>query len=73
MNTQREAILAHLISGLTITQAQAYELYGCFRLSERIREIKKMGYGVSSTMIELPNGKRVAEYRLTSRPGELFL
>jgi hypothetical protein len=40
----------------------ALDLYGCFRLSARISELKTSGFHVEKNMIELPSGKKVAEY-----------
>ncbi len=43
---QKKMILEHFLHGKTLTQAEAYDKYGCFRLSARIREIELMGYTV---------------------------
>lgn len=43
---QKKMILEHFLHGKTLTQAEAYDRYGCFRLSARIREIELMGYTV---------------------------
>ncbi len=62
--TQNERILAHLMIEGPLTALEALELCGCMRLSERIRELKKAGYAITSSMVKVPSGKRVAEYRL---------
>ena len=62
MESQNKMIKAHLEKGLTITAWQALDFYDCFRLASRISDLKKSGYPVDKRMIELPNGKRVAEY-----------
>ena len=62
MKSQSKMIKAHLEKGHTLTSLGALDLYGCFRLSARISELKTSGYHVEKTMIELPSGKKVAEY-----------
>lgn len=62
MESQTKMIKAHLEKGLTITAWEALDFYDCFRLASRISDLKKSGYPVDKRMIELPNGKRIAEY-----------
>jgi hypothetical protein len=62
MESQTKMIKAHLESGKTITAIEALSDYACFRLASRISDLKKSGYLVDKRMIELPNGKRVAQY-----------
>jgi hypothetical protein len=40
--SQNRAILAHLRAGKTITPEQAIQLFGCFRLSARIHNLREM-------------------------------
>jgi Holliday junction resolvasome RuvABC ATP-dependent DNA helicase subunit len=66
--TQRQKIKEHLLKGRSLTQIQALNLFGCFRLASRIHDIrneiadKKEPYLLHSDMITLKNGKRVAKY-----------
>jgi hypothetical protein len=62
MESQTKMIKAHLESGKTITAIEALSEYSCFRLASRINDLKQSGYLVDKRMIELPNGKRVAQY-----------
>ena len=62
MESQTKMIKAHLESGKTITAIEALTEYQCFRLASRINDLKQSGYLVDKRMIELPNGKRVAQY-----------
>jgi len=62
--SQTTQILTYLRSGKTLTAIEALQRFGCFRLAARIRNLKDDGYDVRSTRVELPNGKRVAKYRL---------
>jgi len=62
MESQNKMIKAHLESGKTITAIEALNQYHCFRLASRISDLKKSGFLVDKTMVELPNGKRVAQY-----------
>jgi len=62
MESQNKRIKAHLDKGFTITAWEALDFFDCFRLASRISDLKKSGYPVDKTMIELPNGKRIAQY-----------
>lgn len=66
MATQTEAVLALLRTrgprGLTALDALG-EL-GVFRLAARVLELHAAGYRITSTIETLPNGKRIARYRL---------
>ena len=61
--TQKESILRHLQSGRTITPLEALNLYGCYRLSARIRELRDEGYEIKSENVK--QGKKTfASYEL---------
>lgn len=62
--TQNEQILNYLKQGNTITPLEAFNMFGCFRLGARAYDLKSMGHDITSRMITLENGKRVAQYRL---------
>jgi hypothetical protein len=62
--TQNTAILTHLRAGHGLTSLEALQMFGCSRLAARIADLKGAGYAITSTMVTLPNGKRVASYRL---------
>jgi len=57
-------ILRALERGERLTVARAMTDYGVYALSQRCGELKRMGWPVQSRMIEVPSGKRVAEYWL---------
>lgn len=67
--SQKDRILRYMLSGKKITQAIAYEKFGCFRLSERIREIQR-DFDLSSKQIrdiqkgwkKIRKGVQVREY-----------
>jgi hypothetical protein len=65
--SQAGLILRHLQSGGTLTALDALDLFGCNRLAARIADLRAKGYRVQSTLIELPNGKRVASYALLDK------
>jgi hypothetical protein len=44
--SQNERILDHLIEKRTINPLQALSLYGCFRLSARIFDLKERGVNI---------------------------
>ena len=62
METQNKQILRHLESGLPLTALLALKLFGCFRLSARIYDLKKRGMDIKSELV-YKDGKRFAEYR----------
>lgn len=64
MHAQRQQILNHLKSGKAITPLEALQLYGCLRLGARIWDLKKQGHNIKTRIIEVGNGKRVAEYSI---------
>ena len=62
--SQKAAILKHLQRGRALTPVEALEMFGSFRLSERIREIEKLGVPVQRTWVQTYNGARVRCYRM---------
>lgn len=65
--SHEDLILAHLKSGKTITPLEALNLFGCFRLSGRILELRQAGYNIETEMIE-ENKKRFARYFIPKKP-----
>lgn len=63
MEAQTKQILAHLESGKSITPINALNLFGVFRLSARINDIRNKGHKVVTDMIQ-SGDKRFASYRL---------
>lgn len=45
-STQEQAVLNHLKEHGSITSMEAFELYGCTRLSARIFDFRKLGYNI---------------------------
>ena len=62
--TQNAQIAAYLQAGNSITQKEAYELFGCFRLASRICDLRKRNYDISVKRVITPNGKKIAQYSL---------
>jgi len=63
MEAQTKQILAHLESGKSITPIDALNLFGVFRLSARIKNLRDQGHKVVTDMIQ-SGDKRFASYRL---------
>lgn len=61
--SQNSQIRKHLQSGRTINPMEALNLYGCFRLASRIKDLRYDGLEVHKEMVER-KGKRFAEYSL---------
>jgi hypothetical protein len=63
--SQSARILAHLLSGKSLTAMQALDKFQCFRLAARIENLRSsQGWPITTTM-EIRNGKRIAAYRIT--------
>jgi len=61
--TQAKKIAEHLKGGKGLTPLQALDLFGCFRLSARIGELKEIGMKITSSRVK--RGKKsVCEYTL---------
>jgi len=60
--SQTKKIKKHLDEGNSITAFEALQLYGCLRLASRMYDLRKSGYVFIKEMIDIGNGKRVAEY-----------
>jgi len=67
--TQLGTLLRALQRGERLTVAQALTEYGCYALSQRCTDLKKMGWPIRTTMIRVGRNKRVAEYTLESANG----
>ena len=66
--SQNERILDHLIQKKTINPLQALKLYGCFRLSSRIFDLKEKGIIIEThTEKDRNTGKNYAVYTLIGR------
>jgi len=68
MESQNKQILSHLRSQ-TITAFEALQLYGCLRLAARIKDLREGGNEINTVMVEVANGKRIAEYTLIKEAG----
>ena len=61
--TQCEQILKHLKQGKTLTQVDAFNEYGCWRLAARISDLRQAGHEVV-TIRESQGEKVFARYLL---------
>jgi hypothetical protein len=61
-DSQNALIKGWLLNGYTITQLEALNQFGCFRLAARIADLRDKGLNVVTDMVTLDNGKRVARY-----------
>jgi len=61
--SQKQAILNHLLDGKTISQLEAAELFGCWRLGARCYDLRQDGYQIETEMVTNKfTGKRYARY-----------
>jgi hypothetical protein len=63
IDSQTALIKGWLLNGRSITQLDALNMFGCFRLAARIANIREEGFDIVTDMITV-NDKRVANYRL---------
>jgi len=62
--SQCAAILEHLQQGHPITQIDALNKFGCFRLGARINDLRKRGHKIECKIVKTKTGKRIGRYRL---------
>lgn len=61
-DSQNALIKGWLLNGYSITQLEALNQFGCFRLAARIADLRDQNLNVVTDMVTLENGKRVARY-----------
>jgi hypothetical protein len=61
-DSQNALIKGWLLNGYALTQLEALQQFGCFRLAARIADLRDKGLNVVTDMVTLENGKRVARY-----------
>ena len=70
--SQEDKILDYLKSGKSITPIEALSMFGCFRLSGRIYDLRHKGYHIEEVDVER-NGKRFASYYLATEPESIII
>ena len=65
--SQRDAILAALQRGQTITALLALQLFGCLRLAARINDLREEGFQITTSFSKGLGGKRYAYYSMEAR------
>jgi hypothetical protein len=64
LDSQNALIKGWLLNGYSITPMKALNMFGCFRLSARIANLREEGLPVVTDMVTI-NDKRVARYYLS--------
>lgn len=62
-DSQNALIKGWLLNGHSLTTLDALTMFGCFRLSARISNLKDQGMDIITEMVEV-NDKRIAKYYL---------
>jgi hypothetical protein len=62
-DSQTALIKGWLLNGYSITQLDALNMFGCFRLSARISNLREEGLDIITDMVNV-NDKRIAKYYL---------
>ena len=63
-DTQHHALLMAMQKGERLTVARALSAYGVYALSQRVGELKRMGWPIRSRTVETESGARISEYWL---------
>ena len=53
--SQNKLILDHLMKHGSISQYEAADIFGCWRLSARISDLRDLGYSIKTEMIKTKN------------------
>jgi hypothetical protein len=61
-DSQNALIKGWLLNGYSITQLEALNQFGCFRLAARIADLRDQGFKIDTKIVTLENGKRIAMY-----------
>jgi hypothetical protein len=61
-----DKIAALLEKGKSITALQCLDQFGTMRLAARIKDLRDLGMNITTTHVQLDNGKRIAKYKLTA-------
>jgi hypothetical protein len=59
---QHRDILMHLRMGNSLTVVEALERFGCYALSQRIGDLKRLGWEIKTEIIKTDTGKHIARY-----------
>jgi len=62
--SQCDMILNYLQAGNRITSLEALRLFGCFRLSSRIWDLKQRGIEIKKEWVKTKNGKKIMSFFL---------
>jgi Helix-turn-helix domain len=60
--TQRSAILRHLMKGKKLTPMEALDKFGAFRLAAHINVLRGRGHLINTHMIQTGDGRTYAQY-----------
>jgi len=69
MSTQNQTILEMLREGRQVTQIDALQRVGCFRLAARIFDLRNQGHNILTVPIHTGTGKYIASYKLKQLEG----
>lgn len=63
IDSQTALIKGWLLNGRSITQLDALNMFGCFRLAARISNLREEGLDIVTDIVTI-NDKRIAKYSL---------
>lgn len=62
--SHKALLLAHLMTGATITPLEALQRFNCLSCSQRLGDLRRAGVPIQSRTITTPTGKRISQYWL---------
>ena len=62
--SQAKEMLKHMLRGGTITSLSAFSMFDCVKCSNRISELRQLGYPIHGEWLRLDNGKRIVRYSI---------
>ena len=67
-NSKSQKVMMHLLKGKTLNQAQAAKLFGAWRLSAIIFNLRKKGFDIITTQNSKGIYKGFGRYQMTKTP-----
>ena len=67
-NSKSQKVMMHLLKGKTLNQAQAAKLFGAWRLSAIIFNLRKKGFDIVTTKNSRGIHKGFGRYQMTKTP-----
>jgi hypothetical protein len=67
-DSQHLQIINHFMTKGSLTVLTAIQYIGCYALSQRVGELRKLGFEIKDKWVTLDNGKKIKEYSMDVKP-----